>query len=116
MQLVRVQQNGQPVKGYLEGNMLFLDNGEKISTEEAQFLAPVQPTKIIAMHLNFPSRIEAFGAKMPRWPSYFMKPVSSLAGHRAEVCKPRGTRYLNYEGAIALVIGNHSHNEVPQAV
>lgn len=108
MQLVRVHRNGQPVKGYMEGNTLFLDNGENVSLEEATFLPPVEPTKIIAMHLNFPSRIQAFGARTPRWPSYFMKPLSSLNGHRAEVAKPRGTKYLNYEGEIALVIGRRA--------
>lgn len=62
------------------------------------------------MHLNFPSRIKAFGIKNPRWPSYFMKPVSSLAGHRSNVARPRNTQYLNYEGEIALVIGKRAKN------
>lgn len=110
MQLVRVQRNNRPVNGYQEGNKLYLDNGETISADEAHYLPPVEPTKIIAMHLNFPSRIKAFGAKMPRWPSYFMKPPSSLSGHRAEVAKPRGTKYLNYEGEIALIIGKRAKN------
>ncbi|BAU27838.1 5-oxopent-3-ene-1,2,5-tricarboxylate decarboxylase/2-hydroxyhepta-2,4-diene-1,7-dioate isomerase [Aneurinibacillus soli] len=105
MQFVRVKRGEQIVRGYKEGEILVLENGEKVHESEAHFLAPVEPTKIIAMHLNFPSRIEAFGIKDPRWPSYFMKPLSSLAGHRAEVARPRNTQYLNYEGEIALVIG-----------
>lgn len=105
MQMVRVRRGEQIVKGYRQGDLLFLDNGETIHDSEAEYLPPVEPTKIIAMHLNFPSRIKAFGAKEPRWPSYFMKPPSSLAGHRANVARPRNTKYLNYEGEIALVIG-----------
>lgn len=110
MQIVRVKRDEQIVKGYLEGNLLILDNGEKIHQSEAQFLPPVEPTKIIAMHLNFPSRVEAFGAKKPRWPSYFMKPLTSLAGHQAAVARPRNTKYLNYEGEIALIIGKKAKN------
>lgn len=110
MQIVRVKREDQIVKGYRDGDTLILDNGEKILESEAVFAPPVEPTKIIAMHLNFPSRIVAFGIKDPRWPSYFMKPVSSLAGHRSKVERPRGTQYLNYEGEIALVIGKRAKN------
>lgn len=108
MQLVRVYRDDQIVRGYREGDTLILDNGEKITEREAIFAPPVEPTKIIAMHLNFTSRIVAFGIKKPRWPSYFMKPISSLSGHRSEVARPRGTMYLNYEGEIALVIGKRA--------
>ncbi|MBW3592764.1 MAG: fumarylacetoacetate hydrolase family protein, partial [Actinobacteria bacterium] len=38
-------------------------------------------------------------------PSYFLKPPSSLARHGEEIVRPRGCRYLNYEGEIALVVG-----------
>ncbi len=41
----------------------------------------------------------------PATPSYFMKPLSSLSHHRAPVARPRGCRFLNYEGEIAVVIG-----------
>jgi 5-oxopent-3-ene-1,2,5-tricarboxylate decarboxylase/2-hydroxyhepta-2,4-diene-1,7-dioate isomerase len=110
MQIVRVKQGEQIVRGYLDGEQLILDNGEKILQSDAQYLPPVEPTKIIAMHLNFPSRVEAFGAKKPRWPSYFMKPLTTLAGHQSNVAKPRDTKYLNYEGEIALIIGKKAKN------
>mgnify|MGYP001220306227 FL=1 len=105
---VRVNRGGRAVKGFRDGDRLYLENGEIITDGEADYLAPVEPTKIIAMHLNFPSRVRAFQAKTPRWPSYFMKPPSSLAGHRSQVAKPKGTLYLNYEGEIALIIGRRA--------
>ncbi|CRK83613.1 fumarylacetoacetate hydrolase family protein [Neobacillus massiliamazoniensis] len=110
MQIVRVKRGEQIVRGYLDRELLILDNGEKVLPSDAQFLPPVEPTKIIAMHLNFPSRVEAFGAKKPRWPSYFMKPLTSLASHQAAVARPRNTKYLNYEGEIALIIGKKAKN------
>ena len=66
------------------------------------------PTKIVAVHLNYPSRIDEFGAKTPDAPSYFLKPLSSLARHGDEVVRPRGCRYLNYEGEVALVVGRRA--------
>ena len=63
------------------------------------------PSKIVGVHLNYASRVEEYGARMPDVPSYFLKPPSSLARHGDEVARPRGCRYLNYEGEIALVVG-----------
>lgn len=65
---------------------------------------PVEPSKIIAVHLSYTSRAEQRG-RQPKHPSYFFKPASSLASTGAEVSRPTGTELLAYEGEIALVIG-----------
>ncbi len=65
----------------------------------------LRPSKIVGVHLNYASRVEEYGARAPDVPSYFLKPSSSLARHGDEVVRPRGCRYLNYEGEIALVVG-----------
>jgi 5-oxopent-3-ene-1,2,5-tricarboxylate decarboxylase/2-hydroxyhepta-2,4-diene-1,7-dioate isomerase len=38
-------------------------------------------------------------------PAFFLKPPSSVSAHRAPVARPRGCRFLNYEGELAVVIG-----------
>ncbi len=48
-------------------------------------------------------------AAPPEAPSYFLKPPSSLAGDGDAVARPRGCRFLNYEGEIAVVIGRRAH-------
>jgi 5-oxopent-3-ene-1,2,5-tricarboxylate decarboxylase / 2-hydroxyhepta-2,4-diene-1,7-dioate isomerase len=65
----------------------------------------LRPSKIIGVHLSYPSRVEEYGARTPDEPSYFLKPPSSLARHGDEVVRPRGCRYLNYEGEVAVVVG-----------
>lgn len=65
---------------------------------------PVIPSKIMAVHLSYTSRAEQRG-RQPKHPSYFFKPVSSLAASEAEVARPVGTELLAYEGEIALIIG-----------
>ena len=64
-----------------------------------------RPSKIIGVHLSYPSRVEEYGARVPDEPSYFLKPPSSLARHGDEIVRPRGCRYLNYEGELAVVVG-----------
>ena len=49
--------------------------------------------------------IEEYAARTPSEPSYFMKPPSSLNRHGGTIPKPRGSRFLNYEGEVAAVIG-----------
>jgi 5-oxopent-3-ene-1,2,5-tricarboxylate decarboxylase/2-hydroxyhepta-2,4-diene-1,7-dioate isomerase len=46
---------------------------------------------------------------MPAEPSYFMKPPTTLNGHLCEVRRPRGARFLNYEGELAVVVGSRMH-------
>jgi len=91
--------------GRLEGAEVVLDDGRRVPEEDAVFLAPVEPTKILAVHLSYRSRIEEYRARVPGAPSYFTKPPSSLNGHRRQVRRPAGTRFLNYEGELAVVIG-----------
>ncbi|QZY51642.1 fumarylacetoacetate hydrolase family protein [Leucobacter tenebrionis] len=62
------------------------------------------PGKIIAVHLNYPSRIAQRG-RTPEFPSYFFKPASSLAPTGSTIERPAGTELLAFEGEVALVIG-----------
>lgn len=108
MKHVRVLHNGAPAWGEPAGDQIRLENGSLISESKAHYLPPVEPTKIIATHLSYRSRVEEYRMKAPPdTPSYFMKPLSSLSSHRAPVARPRGCRFLNYEGEIAVVIGRH---------
>jgi 5-oxopent-3-ene-1,2,5-tricarboxylate decarboxylase/2-hydroxyhepta-2,4-diene-1,7-dioate isomerase len=82
-----------------------LEDGRRIPEPEAHYLAPVNPSKILAVHLTYRSRVDEYAARIPPAPSYFMKPPSTLNGHRGELRRPRGARFLNYEGELAVVIG-----------
>ena len=65
---------------------------------------PLKPGKVIAVHLSYDSRAEQRGRK-PKNPSYFFKPVSSLAPTGADISRPKGADLLAFEGEIALIIG-----------
>ena len=72
----------------------------------APYLAPASPSKILAVHLTYGSRVREYDARTPPEPSYFMKPPTTLNGHRRPVPMAKGARFLNYEGELAVVIGN----------
>src|SRR5215216_6257297 len=102
---LRVLSDGAPEWGVCEGEAVVLDSGDRIPEAGAHYLAPVEPTKIMAVHLTYLSRVEEYAASIPPQPSYFLKPLTTLNGHRATVRRPRGTRFLNYEGELAAVVG-----------
>jgi 5-oxopent-3-ene-1,2,5-tricarboxylate decarboxylase / 2-hydroxyhepta-2,4-diene-1,7-dioate isomerase len=103
---VRVDVGGEPSWGRLDGAQIVLDDGRRLVEQDAHYLAPVTPSKIVAVHLTYRSRVEEYGAAVPPYPSYFMKPPSSLNGHRGMLRRPHGARFLNYEGELAVVIGS----------
>ena len=88
----------------VEGASCRFEDGTTTDLSAATLLAPAEPTKIIAVHLTYRSRIDEYRAKVPAEPSYFMKPPSTLAGTGGVLRRPRGARFLNYEGELAVVI------------
>jgi 5-oxopent-3-ene-1,2,5-tricarboxylate decarboxylase/2-hydroxyhepta-2,4-diene-1,7-dioate isomerase len=93
---------------------LVAKDGRSVAIEDAIHLPPVEPTKIIAVHLNYHSRVDEFITKLPPAPTYFHKPLSAMNTHKADVVRPERCKYLNYEGEIAIVIGKHCKNITPE--
>ena len=111
MKHARVVQGGQAVAGIVEGDAIRLESGSAIPTAGAPLLAPMTPRQIIATHLSYRSRCEEYRmSPLPAHPSYFMKPLGAVSHHGAAVARPRGCRFLNYEGEIAVVIGRTCSN------
>jgi len=102
---VRVAVDGVPRWGHLDGDEVVLADGVRVAEADATYLAPVEPTKIIAVHLTYRSRVVEYKARIPPQPSYFMKPPTTLNGHRGLLRRPKGARFLNYEGELAVVVG-----------
>ena len=84
-----------------------------MATIAANFSAEHKPGKIIALHLNYPSRIAQRG-RSPQHPGYFLKPSSSIAATGGEIERPEGTELLAYEGEIALIIGEDCRRVSPE--
>jgi 2-keto-4-pentenoate hydratase/2-oxohepta-3-ene-1,7-dioic acid hydratase in catechol pathway len=102
---VRLDVDGRPEWGTPDGDVIRLDDGREIVEADAKYLAPAEPTKIFAVHLTYRSRVEEYRARVPPEPSYFVKPPTTLNGHRRPVLMAKHARYLNYEGELAVVVG-----------
>ncbi len=109
----RILLDGYPCEVRREGDMLVAGDGREIGVDDAIHLPPTEPTKIIAVHLNYASRTEEFMTKLPPAPTYFHKPITALNSHKAGVVRPAGCKWLNYEGEIVIVIGRTCRNISP---
>lgn len=106
----RILLDGAVTRVRREGDTLLSPDGRTVPVDDAVHLAPVEPSKIIACHLNYRSRVEEFMTKLPPAPTYFQKPTTALNSHGGDVVRPERCKYLNFEGEIAVVIGETARN------
>ena len=109
----RILLDGAPVQVVRDGENLIAGDGRVVAIADATHLAPVEPTKIICVHLNYDSRTQEFMTKLPPAPTYFHKPITALNSHNGAVVRPNGCKWLNYEGEIVIVIGKTCRNISP---
>ncbi|MCB0981765.1 MAG: hypothetical protein KDB17_14055, partial [Ilumatobacter sp.] len=84
----RILLDGYPTVMVRDGDGLVARDGRSIAVDDAVHLAPVEPTKIICVHLNYVSRVTEFGVTLPPATTYFHKPVSALNSHKDAVVRP----------------------------
>lgn len=122
MNVVRYLADGAAHVGVLEddqvrqaqGNMFDrLQIGPVVGhVDDVQLLAPVDPSKLIAIGLNYQDHIDedAFDLPQPENPIIFLKPPSSLIGHNQRIVLPPGTEQVDAEAELCVVIGKTCRN------
>ena len=110
----RILLDGAPVETVRHGDELVAADGRVVGVDEAIHLPPCEPTKIIAVHLNYDSRTQEFMTRLPSAPTYFHKPITALNSHKGAIVRPERCKWLNYEGEIVIVIGRTCRNVSPE--
>src|SRR6476620_9479410 len=110
----RVLVGGIPTTVTRDGDTLTAPDGRTFTVDASVHAPPVEPTKIICVHLNYESRRAEFRVTLGDAPTYFHKPISALNAHDGEVVRPPRCRFLNYEGEIAIVIDRRAKHVDPR--
>src|SRR5262249_19764387 len=79
--------------------------GDTHDLEGHELLAPVVPTKIICIGINYKAHAAETGREPPSVPVVFAKHTSSLTGHGAEIVLPPDETKPDFEGELAVVFG-----------
>jgi 2-keto-4-pentenoate hydratase/2-oxohepta-3-ene-1,7-dioic acid hydratase in catechol pathway len=106
MKVCRFETNGEVRHGAVEGEVVVdRDQGGTHAIDQVRLLAPVRPRKFLAIGLNYADHIAESGMEAPEFPVFFNKQVSCVVGPGDDVHMPRVSNLLDYEGELAIVIG-----------
>jgi 2-keto-4-pentenoate hydratase/2-oxohepta-3-ene-1,7-dioic acid hydratase in catechol pathway len=72
-------------------------------------LAPVMPSKIVCVGLNYKDHAAETGKPLPAEPLLFMKPRTAVIGPGDPILLPPGVGRVDHEAELAVVIGRRAH-------
>ena len=84
--------------------------GEVIQLGDVDLLAPILPSKIVAVGKNYAAHAAEFGMTVPEEPLLFLKPSTSVIGPGDPIPLLPISRRVDYEGELAVVIGRLARN------
>jgi 2-keto-4-pentenoate hydratase/2-oxohepta-3-ene-1,7-dioic acid hydratase in catechol pathway len=115
MRIVRYSHDGQMSFGVLEGETIaaitphpfapFEYSGERLAPDEVRLLAPVLPTKVVAVGKNYADHAKEMGDDVPEEPIIFLKPSTSVVGPGDPIIYPVGVDRVDFEGELAVIVG-----------
>jgi 2-keto-4-pentenoate hydratase/2-oxohepta-3-ene-1,7-dioic acid hydratase in catechol pathway len=79
-----------------------------------RILAPVLPSKIVAVGLNYRDHAMEMGHDLPASPILFMKPSTSVIGPGEAIVYPAQASRVDYEAELAVVIRQRCRNVRPE--
>ncbi|MCZ6706840.1 MAG: fumarylacetoacetate hydrolase family protein [Chloroflexi bacterium] len=115
MRLARIEHDGDAVYASVDGDQLLLIDGNPFGSHSvtdtalpldgATLLCPSQPSKILAMAVNYRSHGEPVAVPQP-----FLKTPSSVIGPEVAIELPRDAERVDEEGEVVAVIGRRTRN------
>jgi len=78
-------------------------------------LAPCAPSKIVAVGKNYADHAAEMGTSVPPEPLIFIKPSTAVTSVGAPIYYPPQAHQVDYEGELALVIGDRCAQLSPEA-
>jgi 2-keto-4-pentenoate hydratase/2-oxohepta-3-ene-1,7-dioic acid hydratase in catechol pathway len=123
MRIVRVEFEGKPLFGILKddevrsikGNPFEeLEPGEQLGRlSDLKLLAPVEPSKVIALGLNYRDHAQEMNQPLPDEPILFIKPATSVIGPFEDIIYAERSARVDYEAELAVVIKDQAKDVKP---
>ncbi|CAM3814473.1 fumarylacetoacetate hydrolase family protein [Tsukamurella strandjordii] len=79
--------------------------GRSWALDDVRLLAPILASKVICIGKNYAAHAAEMGGEAPKDPVIFIKPNTSIVGPLAPIKLPRNSQQVDYEGELAVVIG-----------
>ena len=89
--------------------------GARYPVADVRLLAPVLPSKVVAIGKNYAAHAREMGGEPPDEPVIFLKPSTAVAGPLDAIVRPvQLSKRVDYEGELAVVIGRLCRNVPPE--
>jgi len=117
LRLHRIDHSGTPLyAAEREGKWRLVDGdifgkfteGPEISPEGLKVLAPVTPSKIVCVGLNYKDHAAEQNKPLPEWPLMFIKPSTAAIGPGDTIVIPPGIGRVDHEAEVGVVIGRRA--------
>lgn len=124
MRFLRAQKHGQAFYAVLENGRVrrlsgapYLSvkyTGDEYGLDEIELLPPSEPTKIVAVGLNYAKHAAEMKEALVGNPVLFLKPATALTAHGGRIVWPAASAQVDYEAELALVIGKTCKDVTPE--
>lgn len=124
MKIVRFKAAGKTRYGALEGTRVVEYSGtpfgafkrgrRKFPVKQVVLLAPVVPSKIVAVGLNYRDHAEEMDLAIPEEPLLFIKPSTALIGPDDPIVYPSISQRVDYEAELGIVMKKRCRNVSPE--
>jgi 2-keto-4-pentenoate hydratase/2-oxohepta-3-ene-1,7-dioic acid hydratase in catechol pathway len=120
LRLVRFLMNGVEAYGIVRGECVqpiswepfeeVVPTSETLDTDSVRLLAPVVPSKIVGIGLNYTDHASEVGLQPPAEPALFLKASSTVLEPGGAVVLPPQSKRVDYEGELAVIIGREARS------
>lgn len=120
MKVLRYEYEGKTSYGVLKGETVYPVSGNifadytvaetGISLSSVKLLVPCEPSKIIAVGLNYSEHAKEMKEEQRKDPVLFTKPTTALIADGETIRWPKASKQVDYEAELAVVIGKKADN------
>ncbi|WP_127599266.1 fumarylacetoacetate hydrolase family protein [Nitratireductor alexandrii] len=120
MKIVRFSHQGSASYGLLEGDSVAVlskppfdgidRTGQVLPLEAVRLLAPVTPSKLVCVGLNYTLHAEESGVPVPEEPMLFMCAPSAIIADGEEIRLDNAGDRIDFEAEIGIVVGTKARN------
>jgi 2-keto-4-pentenoate hydratase/2-oxohepta-3-ene-1,7-dioic acid hydratase in catechol pathway len=124
VKFVRFRKNNRIAYGLAEGDTVRVIDGvpfskykktdEKFPLKSVRLLAPCEPSKIVAVGVNYQDHAAEFKKELPKEPLLFLKPSTAVLDPQEPIRLPPRSRRVDYEAELAVVIRKRAANVAPE--
>ena len=110
----RARWGSEIVSGEVVNDAIELPWGRSVPLREVELLAPVTPSKVVAVALNYRAHAAEMKKPVPEEPMFFTKPTTAILATGGTIVIPPDSQEVHHEGELGIVLDKPLKNATPE--